>query len=193
MHESIGHLMELRKTLQERYNNPAFAVPYPTMNFGHISGGDAANRICACCELHLDIRPPPGMTLDNINELMHQALEPVSQRWPGRLTIEELHASVPGYECPTDHRMVAVIEELLGTRTQVVNYCTEAPFVQQVCPTWCSAWFHRSGPPAGRIHRHRVYRTDAQTVGPAGQSLLPAINPTFNRGNVLCFPLPQNK
>ena len=75
------------------------------------------------------------MTLDNINELMHQALEPVSQRWPGRLTIEELHASVPGYECPTDHRMVAVIEELLGTRTQVVNYCTEAPFVQQVCPT----------------------------------------------------------
>ena len=79
------------------------------------------------------------MTLDNINELMHQALEPVSQRWPGRLTIEELHASVPGYECPTDHRMVAVIEELLGTRTQVVNYCTEAPFVQQVCPTPCSA------------------------------------------------------
>nr|WP_313259575.1 acetylornithine deacetylase [Serratia bockelmannii] len=135
MHESIGRLMELRKTLQERYNNPAFAVPYPTMNFGHISGGDAANRICACCELHLDIRPLPGMTLDNINELMHQALEPMSQRWPGRLTIEELHASVPGYECPTDHRMVAVIEELLGTRTQVVNYCTEAPFVQQVCPT----------------------------------------------------------
>ena len=41
MHESIGRLMELRKTLQERYNNPAFAVPYPTMNFGHISGGDA--------------------------------------------------------------------------------------------------------------------------------------------------------
>ncbi|MNV62119.1 Acetylornithine deacetylase [compost metagenome] len=135
MHDTIGRLMELRKTLQERYNNPAFAVPYPTMNFGHISGGDAANRICACCELHLDIRPLPGMTLDNINELMHQTLEPISQRWPGRLSIEELHASVPGYECPTDHQMVAVIEKLLGTRTQVVNYCTEAPFVQQVCPT----------------------------------------------------------
>lgn len=29
MHESISHLMALRKTLQERYNNPAFAVPYP--------------------------------------------------------------------------------------------------------------------------------------------------------------------
>ncbi|MGL5385154.1 MAG: acetylornithine deacetylase [Enterobacterales bacterium] len=135
MHDSIGHLMTLRKTLQERYNNPAFAVPYPTMNFGHISGGDAANRICACCELHMDIRPLPGMTLDNINELLHEALAPVSERWPGRLTIDELHPPIPGYECPTDHHMVAVIEKLLGSRTEVVNYCTEAPFVQEVCPT----------------------------------------------------------
>ncbi|VTP68499.1 Acetylornithine deacetylase [Serratia rubidaea] len=135
MHESIGHLMELRKTLQERYNNPAFAVPYPTMNFGHINGGDAANRICACCELHLDIRPLPGMTLENINELMHSALAPVSERWPGRLSIDELHPPIPGYECPTDHHLVAVIEQLLGSRTEVVNYCTEAPFVQEVCPT----------------------------------------------------------
>ncbi|KEY57197.1 acetylornithine deacetylase [Serratia sp. DD3] len=135
MHESIGHLMTLRKTLQERYHNPAFAVPYPTMNFGHINGGDAANRICACCELHMDIRPLPGMTLDNINELLHQALAPVIQRWPGRLTIDELHPPIPGYECPTDHHMVAVIEKLLGSRTEVVNYCTEAPFIQNVCPT----------------------------------------------------------
>ncbi|PVZ83541.1 acetylornithine deacetylase [Serratia sp. S1B] len=135
MHESIGHLMALRKTLQERYHNPAFAVPYPTMNFGHINGGDAANRICACCELHMDIRPLPGMTLENINELLHQALEPVNQRWPGRLTIDELHPPIPGYECPTDHHMVAVIEKLLGSRTEVVNYCTEAPFIQNVCPT----------------------------------------------------------
>ncbi|QLH64164.1 acetylornithine deacetylase [Serratia symbiotica] len=135
MHGSIGQLIALRNTLQQRYNNPAFAVPYPTMNFGYINGGDAANRICACCELHLDIRPLPGMTLDNINQLVHQALEPISQRWPGRLTIEELHASIPGYECPTDHPMVAVIEQLLGTHIQAINYCTEAPFIQQLCPT----------------------------------------------------------
>lgn len=61
MHESNGRLMELRKPAGERLPTiSAFAVPYPTMNFGHISGGDAANRICACCELHLDIRPPPA-------------------------------------------------------------------------------------------------------------------------------------
>ncbi|WP_432324033.1 acetylornithine deacetylase [Yersinia enterocolitica] len=135
MHESITELMKLRTTLQERYNNPAFAIPYPTMNFGHINGGDAANRICACCELHMDIRPLPGLTLSDLDELMTEALAPVSARWPGRLSIDLLHPPIPGYECPTDHHMVGVIEELLGERTAVVNYCTEAPFIQQICPT----------------------------------------------------------
>ncbi len=135
MHESITELMKLRTTLQERYNNPAFAIPYPTMNFGHINGGDAANRICACCELHMDIRPLPGLTLSDLDELMTEALAPVSARWPGRLSIDQLHPPIPGYECPTDHHMVGVIEELLGERTAVVNYCTEAPFIQQICPT----------------------------------------------------------
>ncbi|MDR5019023.1 acetylornithine deacetylase [Yersinia rochesterensis] len=135
MHESITELMKLRTSLQERYNNPAFAIPYPTMNFGHINGGDAANRICACCELHMDIRPLPGLTLSDLNELMTEALTPVSARWPGRLSIDELHPPIPGYECPTDHHMVGVIEKLLGERTAVVNYCTEAPFIQQICPT----------------------------------------------------------
>ncbi|MHA3462349.1 acetylornithine deacetylase [Yersinia enterocolitica] len=135
MHESITELMKLRTTLQERYNNPAFAIPYPTMNFGHINGGDAANRICACCELHMDIRPLPGLTLSDLDELMAEALAPVSARWPGRLSIDRLHPPIPGYECPTDHHMVGIIEELLGERTAVVNYCTEAPFIQQICPT----------------------------------------------------------
>ncbi|EKN5064441.1 acetylornithine deacetylase [Yersinia enterocolitica] len=135
MHESITELMKLRTTLQERYNNPAFAIPYPTMNFGHINGGDAANRICACCELHMDIRPLPGLTLSDLDELMTEALAPVSARWPGRLSIDQLHPPIPGYECPTDHHMVGIIEELLGERTAVVNYCTEAPFIQQICPT----------------------------------------------------------
>ncbi|CRX92329.1 acetylornithine deacetylase [Yersinia enterocolitica] len=135
MHESITELMKLRTTLQERYNNPAFAIPYPTMNFGHINGGDGADRICACCELHMDIRPLPGLTLSDLDELMTEALAPVSARWPGRLSIDQLHPPIPGYECPTDHHMVGVIEELLGERTAVVNYCTEAPFIQQICPT----------------------------------------------------------
>ncbi|WP_446470067.1 acetylornithine deacetylase [Xenorhabdus stockiae] len=135
MHESITQLMKLRHTLQERYHNPAFAIPYPTMNFGHIHGGDAANRICACCELHMDIRPLPGLTLQDLNEALNESLEPVKQRWPGRLNVIELHPPIPGYECPTNHKLVGVIERLLGTKAETVNYCTEAPFIQQLCPT----------------------------------------------------------
>ncbi|MEQ9862586.1 acetylornithine deacetylase [Pectobacterium cacticida] len=135
MHEAISHLLELRNTLQERYHNPIFHIPHPTMNLGHIHGGDAANRICGCCELHMDIRPLPGITLNDLNGLLSDALAPVSQRWPGRLTISELHPPIPGYECPPDHRLVSVVEKLLGTKTEIVNYCTEAPFIQTLCPT----------------------------------------------------------
>ncbi|PWC12234.1 acetylornithine deacetylase [Brenneria roseae subsp. americana] len=135
MHEAISHLLVLRNTLQERYHNAAFNIPYPTMNLGHIHGGDAANRICACCELHMDIRPLPGLTLNDLNGLLADSLAPVSQRWPGRLTISELHPPIPGYECPADHRLVSVVEKLLATKTEVVNYCTEAPFIQELCPT----------------------------------------------------------
>ncbi|MFG1175414.1 acetylornithine deacetylase [Erwiniaceae bacterium CAU 1747] len=135
MHESITHLMELRNTLKKRYNHNGFAIPYPTMNFGHISGGDAANRICACCELHMDIRPLPGLTLSELDGLLNEALAPVSARWPGRLTVSELHPPIPGYECPREHQLVKVVEKLLGTETEVVNYCTEAPFIQEICPT----------------------------------------------------------
>ena len=98
-------------------------------------GGDASNRICACCELHMDIRPLPGMTLNELNGLLNDALAPVSERWPGRLTVDELHPPIPGYECPPNHQLVEVVEKLLGAKTEVVNYCTEAPFIQTLCPT----------------------------------------------------------
>ena len=135
MHESITQLMGLRNSLKERFHHDGFVIPYPTMNFGAIHGGDASNRICACCELHMDIRPLPGLTLSDLNEMLNLALEPVSKRWPGRVTVTELHPPVPGYECPADHRLVQVVEKLLGTKTEIVNYCTEAPFIQQLCPT----------------------------------------------------------
>lgn len=75
------------------------------------------------------------MTLNDLNGLLNDALAPVSERWPGRLTVSELHPPIPGYECPPDHQLVQVVEKLLGAQTEVVNYCTEAPFIQTLCPT----------------------------------------------------------
>ncbi len=135
MHESINHLLALRKNLQHRYHHESFVIPYPTMNFGSIRGGDAPNRICACCELHMDIRPLPGLSLQSLHELLLGALAPISERWPGRLSIMDLHPPIPGYECDTSHPFIQSIEKILNKSTSVVNYCTEAPFIQQLCPT----------------------------------------------------------
>ncbi|MGL4858801.1 MAG: acetylornithine deacetylase [Enterobacteriaceae bacterium] len=135
MHEVIAQLLILRHTLQERYHHPAFAIPYPTMNLGHIHGGDAVNRICACCELHMDIRPTPGLSLKEMEELLYQSLEPVMQRWPQRLSITALHDFTPAYECPVQQPAVSLVEHLAGHSAQSVNYCTEAPYLQQLCPT----------------------------------------------------------
>jgi len=135
MHAAIGPVLALRDALKERYCFDAFTVPYPTLNLGHIHGGDASNRICACCEMHMDIRPLPGMTLSELDGLLAEALAPVSERWPGRLTLSELHPPIPGYECPPNSKLVQVVEKLLGARAGAVNYCTEAPFIQEICPT----------------------------------------------------------
>ncbi|MCK5383724.1 MAG: acetylornithine deacetylase, partial [Gammaproteobacteria bacterium] len=60
MYSVIGALREWRNELQQKYYDACFAVPVPTLNLGHIHGGDNPNRICAECELHIDLRPLPG-------------------------------------------------------------------------------------------------------------------------------------
>ena len=66
MHQALDELITWRSELQARYRNPLFAVEVPTVNLGHIHGGDNPNRICAECELHFDIRPLPGMDLEEL-------------------------------------------------------------------------------------------------------------------------------
>ncbi|MCK3655678.1 acetylornithine deacetylase [Pasteurellaceae bacterium Macca] len=135
MHEVTGRLLNLRQQLKEQYHHPLFEVPYPTMNFGNIHGGDAINRICACCELQLDMRPLPHLALDDLNALLQESLAPLIEEWGDRIQIRHLHGGIPGYECEHSAQVVQVVEKLLGERCDVVNYCTEAPFIQQLCPT----------------------------------------------------------
>ncbi|OXX26751.1 acetylornithine deacetylase [Vibrio sp. V08_P9A1T1] len=135
MHEVLFALMQLRDKLIKEYHHPGFAIPHPTLNLGHIHGGDSPNRICGCCELHYDVRPLPGMSLDGLDNLLRNALNEVSAKWPGRIEITALHDAIPGYECQHDHPFIGNIEEICNTASQTVNYCTEAPFLQQLCPT----------------------------------------------------------
>ncbi|KQB06643.1 acetylornithine deacetylase [Vibrio metoecus] len=135
MHEVLFALMQLRDRLIKEYHHPGFEIPTPTLNLGHIHGGDSPNRICGCCELHYDVRPLPGISLDGLDNLMRDALRDVQQKWPGRIELVPLHDPIPGYECAHDHPFIHGISEICEQEAQTVNYCTEAPFLQQVCPT----------------------------------------------------------
>lgn len=136
MHDVLGELKTLRANLKDNYQEHAFKVPYPTMNFGHIHGGDAANRICACCELHMDMRPLPGMSVDLLGELLQQQLNEIHKRYPNTLAIEAMHAPIPGYQCPADSTLVKMAEKVSGAAAQPANYCTEAPFIDALgCET----------------------------------------------------------
>ncbi|EGR4408925.1 acetylornithine deacetylase [Vibrio cholerae] len=135
MHEVLFALMQLRDRLIKEYHHPGFEIPTPTLNLGHIHGGDSPNRICGCCELHYDVRPLPGISLDSLDNLIRDALREVQQKWPGRIELVPLHDPIPGYECAHDHPFIHGISEICEQEAQTVNYCTEAPFLQQICPT----------------------------------------------------------
>ncbi|EGR0542747.1 acetylornithine deacetylase [Vibrio cholerae] len=135
MYEVLFALMQLRDRLIKEYHHPGFEIPTPTLNLGHIHGGDSPNRICGCCELHYDVRPLPGISLDGLDNLMRDALREVQQKWPGRIELIPLHDPIPGYECAHDHPFIHGISEICEQEAQTVNYCTEAPFLQQICPT----------------------------------------------------------
>ncbi|CAM3563098.1 Acetylornithine deacetylase [Vibrio aerogenes CECT 7868] len=135
MHEVLFEMMKLRDRLIKNYHHPGFEIPSPTLNLGHIHGGDSANRICGCCELHYDVRPLPGMSLEGLEQLLHEALHEVQAKWPGRIEMHPLHDSIPGYECKKDHPFVTEVSQLAGHEAHSVNYCTEAPYLQQLCPT----------------------------------------------------------
>ncbi|KUJ00734.1 acetylornithine deacetylase [Vibrio sp. MEBiC08052] len=135
MHEVLFTLMQVRERLIKTYHHPGFEVPTPTLNLGHIHGGDSANRICGCCELHYDVRPLPGMSLEGLDHLLRESLQELKAKWPGRIEMQPLHDSIPGYECQKDHPFVEQIHQLSGREAETVNYCTEAPYLQQLCPT----------------------------------------------------------
>jgi acetylornithine deacetylase len=132
MHTVIGALLEWRAQLQEIYRNPLFAVPVPTLNLGHIHGGDNPNRICADCELHIDLRPLPGMALEELRADIHSCVNRSLQDSGIRVTFESLFGGIPAMETGSDAEIIRVTERLTGHAAGAVAFGTEAPYLQQL-------------------------------------------------------------
>lgn len=129
MHQVIGELLRWRQELQARYRNPLFEVEIPTLNLGHIHGGDNPNRICADCELHIDIRPLPGMPLAELRGLLHQRLERLLAEEPLKLSFKPLFSGIEALETPATAAIVCATEQLTGAPAGVVGFGTEGPYL----------------------------------------------------------------
>jgi len=136
MHDLIGEMRQWRSTLQQRYQHPGFAVPVPTLNLGCIHGGDSANRICAACELHFDLRPLPGMSQQSLREELRARLAPIVARHGCDWSLDPVFAGVPPFETASDAQLVRWCEALTGNASGAVAFATEAPFLQALgCET----------------------------------------------------------
>jgi acetylornithine deacetylase len=136
MHKAMGQVLKLQRDLKEKYADHRFAVPQPTLNLGYIQGGDSPNRICGCCELHIDMRPTPQVGPDELMGMLKEALSPIEIHQPGCLHLQHLHEPIPAYACQDDSELVREAEKASGRAAESVNYCTEAPFIQQLgCET----------------------------------------------------------
>ncbi|MGB5339243.1 MAG: acetylornithine deacetylase [Gammaproteobacteria bacterium] len=132
MHSVIGTLLTWRRQLQEQYQNPLFNVPVPTLNLGHIHGGDNPKRICADCELHIDLRPLPGMDLLELRQALRQHVLDTLQDTGIKASFTALFEGIPAMETPADAEIVKLAAQLTGHTPEAVAFGTEAPYLQRL-------------------------------------------------------------
>ena len=132
MHRVIGSILTWRDELQARYNNPLFAVPVPTLNLGHIHGGDNPNRICADCELQLDLRPLPGMDVHELRGELHRHVTETLKDSGIEAGFDALFEGIPAMETAATAPIVRLAEQLTGHAPEAVAFATEAPYLKQL-------------------------------------------------------------
>jgi acetylornithine deacetylase len=129
MHEVLGALFAWRDAMQRTQRDPAFAIAYPTLNAGHIHGGDNFNRICGHCELHIDIRPLPSQDPDALRAEIREQVAPIAERRGLLLELSPLFPSIPPAETAAGAAIVEAAEALTGERAEAASFGTEAPFL----------------------------------------------------------------
>ncbi|MCC2638576.1 MAG: argE [Moraxellaceae bacterium] len=132
MNAVMTELLAFRGELQARWRNPAFTIPVPTLNLGCIHGGDNPNRICPHCELQFDLRPLPGMDMDELRGLIRLRLAPLAPRFGVTLAVEPIYAGTPAMETPADSPLVRAAERLTGHAAEAAAFGTEGPFFRQL-------------------------------------------------------------
>lgn len=135
MYDAIEKLLILKKKLQQIQDNQ-FSVPETTLNLGHIHGGDGENRICGHCKLNFDIRPVPGLTDEEVISQIDELLAPLHLSYPDRIHRSLMYPTVSSFASKNEHGLMDLASQFLGESPSTANYCTEAPFINQLgCDT----------------------------------------------------------
>ena len=132
MYSVIGALRAWRGELQQKHHNACFAVPVPTLNLGHIHGGDNPNRICPECELHIDLRPLPGMEPQQLRQELRDRTLSVLRDSGIQASFEALLDGVPALQTPASAGIVQLAQKLTGHSPEAVAFSTEAPYLNQL-------------------------------------------------------------
>ncbi|PCI20354.1 MAG: acetylornithine deacetylase [Piscirickettsiaceae bacterium] len=133
MHTVITELLRWRQELQSKHQNSVFEVSVPTMNIGSIHGGDNPNRICSHCETQIDIRPLPGMNIDDLRDDLQRRLAKLLPTNSGlSLSYKPIFCGVPPFETAANATFTKTIEGLIKTPSKAVAFGTEAPYLTQL-------------------------------------------------------------
>lgn len=122
-------LKSFREELSQRHQDKRFSVPFPTLNFGRIQGGDSANRICGECTLELDVRLLPGMDMAVVRAEMRARAEDALRGSGLVFEQRESFAGTPAHEVSAQAEIVRAAEELTGEGAISVAFATEAPYL----------------------------------------------------------------
>ncbi|MGH8454091.1 MAG: acetylornithine deacetylase [Nevskiales bacterium] len=125
MHRVLQALLAFRDELAQGRQSAMFTVPHGTLNPGCIHGGDAPNRIPACCELRVDLRFLPGTDLVGLRTELRQRAGAALAGTDYRIEFDSLYPGCPAFETPATAAIVKACEELTGHAAGAVDFATE--------------------------------------------------------------------
>jgi acetylornithine deacetylase len=132
MAAAMRALEDFRAGLAAELPDLGFPVPGPTLNLGAIRGGDNPNRICARCELDVDLRLVPGMTTSSARAGLRKAVARALEGSGFALEFVALFEGVDPLAPAGDGDLAAACEHAAGHACGAVNFGTEGPLFQQL-------------------------------------------------------------
>lgn len=132
MHHVIHELLAWRSELQAAQSDESFPVPVTTMNLGRIAGGDNPNRICGACNLDVDLRMLPGMSVTGMRAALRERVGQALDDSALTASFDILFDGIEPLETPAESALVRAAEDLTGSEARGVFYGTEGPILRRL-------------------------------------------------------------